>query len=82
MLEDVMAALRATQAENQRLRDESNRITGEQGAPKVTPPTPRWLPADHSSDQERHKPKVWMKHRKIDHIRIDRETVYNTITRN
>ena len=32
-LEDVMADLRTAQAENQRLRDEINRLKGEQGAP-------------------------------------------------
>jgi len=31
VLEEVMAALRAAQAENQRLRDEINRLKGEQG---------------------------------------------------
>ena len=33
MLEDAMAALRLAQEENQRLRDEINRLKGEQGAP-------------------------------------------------
>ena len=35
VLEDVMADLRAAQAENQRLRDELNRLKGEQGAPAI-----------------------------------------------
>src|SRR5262249_29723566 len=33
LLEDVMADLRAAQAENQHLRDEINRLKGEQGRP-------------------------------------------------
>ena len=35
MLEDAMAALRLAQEENQRLRDEINRLKGEQGAPTI-----------------------------------------------
>src|SRR5882672_6862143 len=41
VLEDVMADLRAAQAENQRLRDEINRLKGEQGRPKVQSNTPQ-----------------------------------------
>src|SRR5215475_4231253 len=41
VLEDVMAALRAAQAENQRLRDELNRLKGEQGAPAIKASTPQ-----------------------------------------
>ena len=75
MLEDVMADLRAAQAENQRLRDEINRLKGEQGRPKVqsnTPPPPH---TDHSSEQERRKPKTWSKRHKTDRIPIDRAQV-------
>ena len=35
LLEDVMADLRGAQAENQRLRDEINRLKGEQGRPTI-----------------------------------------------
>src|SRR5215510_10786032 len=73
VLEDVMADLRAAQAENQRLRDEINRLKGEQGTPKVRSNTPPPPPKDHSSEQERHKPKTWSKGRKMDRIAIDRE---------
>ncbi len=73
VLEDVMADLRAAQAENQRLRDEINRLKGEQGTPKVRSNTPPPPPKDHSSEQERHKPKTWSKGRKTDRIAIDRE---------
>jgi len=75
VLEDVMAALRAAQAENQRLRDEINRLKGEQGAPAIKPNTPQPPPKNHSSEQERHKPKTWSKDRKTDRIVIDREQV-------
>src|SRR2546430_4814381 len=75
VLEDVMADLRAAQAENQRLRDELNRLKGAQGAPTIKPNTPQPPPKNHSSDQERRKPKTWSKDRKTDRIAIDREQV-------
>ena len=75
VLEDVMADLRAAQAENQRLRDELNRLKGEQGAPAIKANMPQPPPKDHSSEQERRKPKTWSKGRKTDRIAIDREQV-------
>jgi hypothetical protein len=75
VLEDVMADLRAAQAENQRLRDEINRLKGEQGRPKVQSNTPQPPHTDHSSEQERRKPKIWSKRHKTDRIPIDREQV-------
>src|SRR2546430_17364260 len=75
VLEDVMADLRTAQAENQRLRDEINRLKGEQGAPAIKPNTPQPPPKHHSSEQERRQPKTWSKDRKTDRIAIDREQV-------
>src|SRR5229473_2816217 len=75
VLEDVMADLRAAQAENQRLRDEINRLKGEQGRPQVQSNTPQPPPGDHSSEQERRKPKPWSKRCKTDRISIDRAQV-------
>jgi len=75
VLEDVMADLRVAQAENQRLRDEINRLKGEQGRPTVQSNTPQPPPVDHSSEQERRKPKAWSKCRKTDRIAIDRAQV-------
>src|SRR6266853_3278509 len=75
MLEDVMADLRTAQGENQRLRDELNRLKGEQGAPAIKANTPQPPPKDHSSEQERRKPKTWSKGRKTDRIALDREQV-------
>ena len=77
LIEDLTADLREAQAEIQRLRDENNRLKGEQGKPTIkpnkqpVPPTPR----DHSSEHERHKPQEWKKSRKVDQIHIDREQV-------
>src|SRR5712691_13154465 len=75
LLEGVMADLRAAQAENQRLRDEINRLKGEQGRPTIKSNQSQPPSKDHSSEQERRKPKAWSKGRKLDRIPIDREQV-------
>ena len=75
LLEDVRADLRAAQAEIQRLRNEINRLKGEQGQPTVKPNTPQPPPKNLSSEQERRTPKAWSKGRKLDRIPIDREQV-------
>src|SRR6266852_1945497 len=75
VLEDVRADLRAAQAEIQRLRNEINRLKGEQGQPAIKPHTPQPPPKDLSSEQERRTPKAWSKGRKTDRIPIDREQV-------
>src|SRR6266568_1229594 len=75
VLEDVRADLRAAQAEIQRLRNEINRLKGEQGQPAIKPNTPQPPPKDLSSEQERRTPKAWSKGRKTDRIPIDREHV-------
>ena len=75
LLEDVRADLRAAQAEIQRLRNEINRLKGEQGQPTIKPNTPQPPPKDLSSEQERRTPKAWSKGRKLDRIPIDREQV-------
>jgi hypothetical protein len=75
LLEDVRADLRAAQAEIQRLRNEINRLKGEQGQPTIKPNTPQPPPKDLSSEQERRTPKAWSKGRKTDRIPVDREQV-------
>src|SRR6266581_6105457 len=65
LLEDVMADLRVAQAKNQRLRDEINRLKGEQGRPTIKSNQPQPSSTDHSSEQERRKLKGWSKGRKI-----------------
>jgi hypothetical protein len=75
LLEAVMAALRAAQAENQRLCDEINRHKGEQGRPTIHPNTPPPPLKDHASEQERRTPKTWTQGCQTERIRIDREQV-------
>jgi hypothetical protein len=56
----------------QRLRDEINRLRGEQGKPNVKPNRQKRVSSDHSSEQERRKPKERKKRRKLDRVKIDR----------
>jgi len=73
LIESLSADLRDAQAENQRLRDELNRLKGEQGRPKVKANTPPRPAADHSSEQERRQPRPRVPRRKQATLRIDRE---------
>lgn len=59
-------------AENQRLRDENNRLKGEQGKPTILP-NKRREAVDHSSERERRAPpQAWQKEAKLPQLRIDR----------
>ena len=64
LIEAVTSDLRDAQAEIQRLRDEINRLKGEQGKPKVKANTPKPPRMDYSSEQERRKPKPRQKRAK------------------
>jgi cell division septum initiation protein DivIVA len=55
LVEKLTADLHDLQVENQRLRDEVNRLKGEQGKPKTKGNSPKPPPTDHSSENERHK---------------------------
>jgi hypothetical protein len=72
IIETLTADLRAAQTENQRLRDEINRLKGEQGQPPIKPNTPSPPAPDHSSERERHRPTERVKRGKRDQIVIDR----------
>ena len=74
LIEKLSADLRDAQADIQRLRDENNRLKGEQGKPKINPNVAN-PPADHSSEKERHKPHQRSKGSKNANIQIDREQV-------
>ena len=73
LVEKLSADLRDAQAENQRLRDEINRLKGEQGKPKIKGNTPKPGGGDHSSEKERRTPRQRHKSSKNGDIRIDRE---------
>jgi hypothetical protein len=73
LVEAVTTDLRNAQAENQRLRDEINRLKGEQGKPKIKPNTPKPPPQNYSSEKERRKSKPRQKQAKKDKLEIHRE---------
>lgn len=75
LVEQLSSDLREAQAENQRLRDEINRLKGEHGKPKIKPNSVQVAPADHSSEQERAQPREHSKGSKKATIQIDREQV-------
>ena len=75
LIEKLSADLRDAQADIQRLRDEVNRLKGEQGKPQIKANSPQPASADHSSEQERRKPRQRTKGCKKANIRIDREQV-------
>lgn len=73
LIEAVSADLRDAQAEIQRLRDENNRLKGEQGKPNIKANKPKPPPSNYSSEQERRKPKPRQKRAKKATIKIHRE---------
>ncbi len=75
LVEKLSADLRDAQAENQRLRDEVNRLKGEQGKPKIKGNTPKPPMSDHSSEKERKKTRQRHKKSKQAEIEINREQV-------
>lgn len=70
LVESLSADLRAAQAEIQRLRDENNRLKGEQGKPDIKANIPK--STDHSSERERHQVIERKKRNKLSEIVIDR----------
>ena len=72
-LVETLSGKVAEQAEEiQRLRDEINRLKGEQGKPKIKA---NKLATDLSSEKERREPKSHQKSNKQAHIQLDREVV-------
>jgi hypothetical protein len=73
LIEAVSSDLRDAQAEIQRLRDENNRLKGEQGKPKIKGNTPKPPRMDYSSEKERRKAKPRQKRAKKAKLVIHRE---------
>lgn len=74
VVEELSEQLATAQAEIQRLRDENNRLKGEQPKPRILPN--RRTKQDQSSEQERREtPEAWSKRAKLPELRIDREEV-------
>src|SRR3989304_3029832 len=73
-IEQLSSNLREARAENQRLRDEVNRLKGEQGKPEIKANVAE-ATKDHSSEKERKKPRKRQEKKKTASIVIDREEV-------
>jgi hypothetical protein len=73
-IEQLSSNLREARAEIQRLRDENNRLKGEQGKPEVKANVVE-APKKHSSEKERSKPRKRQGKKKTASIVIDREQV-------
>jgi hypothetical protein len=74
LIEELVSALQAAQAEIPQLRDENNRLKGEQGKPRIL--ASRRAKVDQSSEQERREsPKRWHKRAKLPTLAIDRTEV-------
>lgn len=74
-IEQLSSSLREARAENQRLRDENNRLKGEQGKPDIKANVEGEAKKDHSSEKERSKPRKRHGKKKTASIVIDREEV-------
>ena len=76
MVEQLSAEGRELRIENQRLRDEVNRMKGEQGKPNIRGnQSGRAAQADHSSEAERHQNRKRHKKSKKSDVPIQREEV-------
>jgi len=77
LVEALKAQVDQLQVENQNLRDENNRLKGEQGQPDIKPNKKKSQSdsSNYSSEKERRKPKRRRKQSKNDKIKIDREQV-------
>jgi hypothetical protein len=72
LVEEMQAENQALRKQVGELRDEVNRLKGEQGRPQIKPgKQPEGQ--DHSSEKERRRPRTWRKGPKNDQIRIDRQ---------
>jgi Transposase IS66 family len=75
IIEQLNASLKELERENQQLRDEINRLKGEQGKPDIKPNTKKGFKPNHSSEAERKVAKEHRKSRKKETIKVDREQI-------
>jgi transposase IS66 family protein len=59
----------------QKMRDEINRLKGEQGKPDIKPGKKKEQRKEYSSEKERQQPKKWKKGSKLDKIKVDDEKI-------
>ena len=77
LVEELAAENRQRREEVQQLRDEINRLKGEQGQPKIKPnqKPAGATPTNQSSERERRQSKARHQTSKVDQIKVDREEV-------
>ncbi len=75
LVEELNSKVIDLEQENQKLRDEINRLKGEQGKPDIKGKKPRGFNNDYSSEKERKTAKKHSKSRKTKSIKIDREEI-------
>lgn len=72
LVETLLAEVTSQRETIQQLRDEINRLKGEQGQPDVKPSKRPPGATDYSSERERRQPKAWLKRPKLERLRITR----------
>jgi len=72
IVEELVVSVEALKVENQGLRNEINRLKGEQGIPRIPPRKPPTGGGDVSSEPERREPRRWRKGAKQDQLTISR----------
>ena len=72
LIEEMQSENQALRADNASLRDEIQRLKGEQGRPDIKPNKKKKPSSNHSSEKERRQAKKWRKSKKNQQLRIDR----------
>ena len=75
LIEELNLKVKTLEAENQKLRDENNRLKGEKGKPDIKANKTSGFQKDHSSEKERKTPSEHTKSSKNANIKIDRERI-------
>ena len=75
LIEQLNSKVIELEAETQKLRDENNRLKGEQGKPDIKANKKKGLKKDYSSEKERKISKNHRKSSKKAQIKIDREEI-------
>jgi hypothetical protein len=72
IVEELVVSVEALKVENQQLRNEIQRLKGQQGAPRIPPRKPPPGSGNVSSEGERREPRPWRKGAKQDQLTITR----------
>ena len=75
LIEQLNTRNKQLEEEIQKLRDENNRLKGEQGKPDIKANKNKGFKKNHSSEKERKIPKERKKRSKNESIKIDREEI-------